>query len=534
MFVALAAVTLLAGSASPASFDGTALDRIERAYADGRIDAPTRALLGLTLARSPASLPEEFRPAAGEAAPRCGAMLVRRAWLENEVGSFDEAQSAQFALGVARPNLDSSVAVLDSAGTTVIATVHYASASTTLSQAQAAADFVTESWIAQVDQREWRVPPEDAGAGGADPDVDLDIYLDPAQSAAVTVPEGTGPEAWEDVPTFVVIDPTVANIQTFIAHELNHVLQYGYDAREADMIYEATAVWMEDEIYDTVNDYTFYVGDFQAAPERALSYATYEGNYMYGAALFVHYLASFGGDGHLIEPLWDGMKQTGATNTVDFYDSVEAQMATLGGFSDLETVYADFAGIRYAYGVLGTFDEGADIDPVEVLATFPLDALENGTSANPPMGLGANYLVVTTTGAAPDDTVTLTVDGNDDGPWAITIVTDDGSGVIASDEDGDGTVEATANGLDQTTFVAFAITHGGGVDAGPDLSTGAGGHTIDLTTHGFSYRFVKEKEPAGCGCRIPAGSRPMGGASVGACFAVAAGVFAVRRRQSPV
>ena len=101
---------------------------------------------------------------------------------------------------------------------------------------------------------------------------------------------------------------------------------------------------------------------------------------------------------------------------------------------------------------------------------------------------------------------------NDDGPWSITVVTDDGSGAVQS---GGATVEATATGLDQTAFVAFAVTHGGGVDAGPDLSTGPAGHTADLTAHAFSYSFVKEKAPAGCGCRIPARSSPLGASSLG-------------------
>lgn len=373
----------------------------------------------------------------------------------------------------------------------------------------------------------WRAPPLDSGAGG---DVEIDVYLDPAQNGGITVPEGVGPETWDDSPSFIVLDPSSANIQTFIAHELNHSIQYAYDVYDGDFIYEATAVWMEDQVFDSVNDYTFFVADFQSQPQQTLSFATYDGFDMYGGALFVHYLGNFGGDGHLVEPMWEGLKQSdGVANSVDFYDSVEEQMATLGGFSDLETVYADFAGTRFLMGSENTFDEGADIPTPAILATYDLDSLENGTSANPPMGLGANYLVVNTTGAEPDDTVTLTVNGDDDGPWRITVITDDS--VVVADEDADGTVEATATGLDGFSSIAFAVTHGAGVDAGPDLSSGAGGHTADLTTHGFSYTFVKEKEAAGCGCRIPARSRPLGAGSVAGAFLVLVGVLRLRGRS---
>lgn len=517
----------------------TALSRIERAYAEGRIDAPTRALLGLQLVRAPGSLPAEFRPAAGEAPVRCGTLLARRAWLENELGSFSEEQAAQFAGGVARPSLDSNIAVLDSAGTTVIATVHYASATTMLVDAQAAADFITQSWTVQVEQMGWRAPPEDGGTGGVgvNPDVELDVYLDPAQNGGVTVPDGTGPETWDDAASFIIIEAGVPAIQTFLAHELNHSLQYAYDVYEGDMFYEATAVWMEDQVFDGVDDYAFYIGDFQSQPQRTLSFATFDGYYMYGAAVFVHYLAGFGGDGHLVEPMWEGLKQSGGTNTVDFYDSIVTEMTSLG-FTDMESVYADFAGIRFLTGTHadGSMDEGLNGDSVAVLATMDLASLENGTATSPPMGLGANYLVVTTAGAEPDDTLTLTVHGDDDGPWAITVIRRPASGValteIVRDEEGDGTVEATATGLDGFAEVGFAVTHLSGVAAGPDLSTGAGGHTADLTAHGFSYTFVKEKEAAGCGCHIPARTRPLGATSVVGAFALAASMVLLRRRAS--
>lgn len=43
------------------------------------------------------------------------------------------------------------------------------------------------------------------------------------------------------------------------AHEYNHVLQFNYDANEDNWMFEATAVWMEDKVYDDINDYLSYL-----------------------------------------------------------------------------------------------------------------------------------------------------------------------------------------------------------------------------------------------------------------------------------
>jgi hypothetical protein len=43
------------------------------------------------------------------------------------------------------------------------------------------------------------------------------------------------------------------------AHEYNHVLQFGYDVLQDTWLFESTAVWMEDKVYDEVNDYLSYL-----------------------------------------------------------------------------------------------------------------------------------------------------------------------------------------------------------------------------------------------------------------------------------
>ena len=49
------------------------------------------------------------------------------------------------------------------------------------------------------------------------------------------------------------------DLQVTLAHEYNHILQFGYDAYQDPWFAESTATWMEDQVYDEIDDYLRYV-----------------------------------------------------------------------------------------------------------------------------------------------------------------------------------------------------------------------------------------------------------------------------------
>ena len=51
----------------------------------------------------------------------------------------------------------------------------------------------------------------------------------------------------------------IADLEVTFAHEYNHILQFGYDAYQDAWFAESTAVWMEDQVYNNINDYLRYV-----------------------------------------------------------------------------------------------------------------------------------------------------------------------------------------------------------------------------------------------------------------------------------
>jgi hypothetical protein len=49
------------------------------------------------------------------------------------------------------------------------------------------------------------------------------------------------------------------DLEVTLAHEYNHILQFGYDAFQDPWFAESTATWMEDQVYNDIDDYLRYV-----------------------------------------------------------------------------------------------------------------------------------------------------------------------------------------------------------------------------------------------------------------------------------
>jgi hypothetical protein len=535
--VALMAVLLAASAQAaplPPAGEG-ALARIDRAHAEGRIDDATHALLGFRLALSPRTLPEEFRPAADEAPIRCGTLLARRAFLLDKAGVFTPEQHAEFAALGSRPSMPNSIAVMNGAASP-IAIVHYGTNVTAL-KAQEIADYLSESWDAEFTTMGWRVPPPDVGAGGADPDVTYDLYLDPGKFGAVTIPiqQDTCADPWACTASFIILEPGVPNVETYVAHELNHGSQFAYDYSDGDFIYEATAVWMEDHVYDSVNDWEYFIAGFQNNPSQTISFSTYSSDYMYGGAVFFFYLSDVydGGGTTLVRDVWDGLKQP---NTADWFDGVMTAMSG-EGFDSFADVYDEFAGYRLLTGNRsnGELEEGSSMSAVGIEAGFDYSNLDSGETTDPPRGLGANYIVLSSFGAAEGDSVTLHVSSDEPGPWSITAIAMPAAGsatlIVFPDDDDNGKVEATVPDVSLYDEIGFAITNAANLADGADSSFGPGGHSVDLTSHAFKWSFGGGGDDAvGCGCQIPAGRRAPSALSVIAAFVAVAGSIVLRRR----
>ncbi|MCZ4500148.1 MAG: hypothetical protein JWQ74_2703 [Marmoricola sp.] len=167
--------------------------------------------------------------------------------------------------------------------------IHYQSAApllgpnqkTTLTQVKLTADKIEEAYKAEVTKMGFRAPRSDSATASPgdpnNPNGKIDVYLadlggnnrglygyvstDDSDTSSTAAP-------------YMVLDndfkpsqfggaPAVNSLKVTVAHEFFHAVQFAYDYQEASWFLEATAVWMEDQVYPTINDYLQYLGDSQ-------------------------------------------------------------------------------------------------------------------------------------------------------------------------------------------------------------------------------------------------------------------------------
>lgn len=93
------------------------------------------------------------------------------------------------------------------------------------------------------------------------------------------------------------------DLQVTVAHEYNHILQFGYDAFQDPWFAESSATWMEDQVYNEINDYLRYVRRWVKRPNTPLTASSIK---EYGSAVWNQWLARRYGGGAIVRRAWAG------------------------------------------------------------------------------------------------------------------------------------------------------------------------------------------------------------------------------------
>jgi hypothetical protein len=94
----------------------------------------------------------------------------------------------------------------------------------------------------------------------------------------------------------------IQDLEVTFAHEYNHILQFGYDAYQDAWFAESTATWMEDQVYNNVNDYLRYVRRWTRLYDTPITATSIR---EYGSAVWNQWLAHrYGRD--IIRKAWAG------------------------------------------------------------------------------------------------------------------------------------------------------------------------------------------------------------------------------------
>ncbi len=150
--------------------------------------------------------------------------------------------------------------------------------------ASSVAGILDSIWKREVNEFGWPAPPQDCGEGG---DNRYDVYLmdtlaegnmlgysDP-QAVLGDNPASTQREGWAAYSYLVIEndfdgDPLAESLmKATAAHEFHHAIQFGYDLNDVggDWYYEASATWMETQVFPEEEDASPYVGDLFATTD---------------------------------------------------------------------------------------------------------------------------------------------------------------------------------------------------------------------------------------------------------------------------
>ena len=131
-------------------------------------------------------------------------------------------------------------------------------------------------WNYEINTLGYRAPLTDERASIDNDGVNFDVYLSDIGSRGYygycTVDDSRTKTGYQygDFSTYCVLDNDFArdefptnspreNLQVTAAHEFFHAVQYAYDAMEDGWFLEGSAAWIEDEVYDSVNDNRQYL-----------------------------------------------------------------------------------------------------------------------------------------------------------------------------------------------------------------------------------------------------------------------------------
>ena len=287
------------------------------------------------------------------------------------------------------------------------------------------ADIFDSVWAKEVDDLEYRYPPIDDWYQPNGGDGRYDIYLkniDP-KYYGYTAPETSSVANPISFTSYIVVrnsgyDEKLDILRATAAHEFFHAIQMGYDASEFEFDdpydqntykpywMEMTAVWMEDMVYDHVNDYLNYLPSFFNRPNWSLKTFSYwfkvpdSAYHPYASCVWPMYLQERF-DTTIIKHIWEECAKVSGNNAIDHPGGESAtDKALQARGTTFEEAFREFTVWNYFTGDRARtqlfYSEGNLFPQVKVEHSHDFhstDSVYSPSGPNHPYGLGSNYIV---------------------------------------------------------------------------------------------------------------------------------------------
>ncbi|MBN1540942.1 hypothetical protein JW992_02270 [candidate division KSB1 bacterium] len=164
--------------------------------------------------------------------------------------------------------------------------------------ARQCAEIYDQVYSYEIDVLGYRPPPSDDGRCGPE----YDIYMrNMAAYGSTTEEERVEGSESRSFSSFIEMDnnfthtPTrgIDALRVTAAHEFFHMIQLGYRgystvAYNERFFYEMSSTWMEDVVFDSINDYYYYLDPFFTGSDQA--FYLFNGSHEYGSSVFLHML----------------------------------------------------------------------------------------------------------------------------------------------------------------------------------------------------------------------------------------------------
>jgi hypothetical protein len=287
-------------------------------------------------------------------------------------------------------------------------------------------------WSKEIDTLGYSPPPSDGWYSlyGLDNGGDgrYDIYLLNLGSTylGATYPETTNttpPIVWT---SFITLDNNYTDyppdvlalhsqydwLRVTAAHEFFHAVQFGYDASEfelgaGEMVkpywMEMSATWMEDQVYDYINDYINYLTAFFNFPWLSLrTFRSTADLHAYGAVVWPIYLGEkYGID--IIKAIWTKCAEVPGDNVLPATDAIlGTHNSSLNNAFQEFSVWNYFTADRANPSLFGFYSEGDSFwtknpsTPIKVHETNMHNGYPVSDTVNQlPEDLGATYITFT-------------------------------------------------------------------------------------------------------------------------------------------
>jgi len=304
-------------------------DRIHEAVRAGILSEEQALIYGVTALFAPERLPCPF--ALGQRG-KCGTPVLTEAearWAT--LPDWARAALAQWPVaagyrGLTRADTRPSLSGPEQTLATAHFVLHYTLSGTdavdaTDADANGVPDYVDSvaqamehARLVQVETLGWLEPPADANT---DPGSPLyDVYIAYLSVDGLTFPEeikGDNEHSPGIVEPFARTSYIALHnrlslpvLQVTAAHEYQHAIQFGYNAAAEGFdsrrwLMEGTATWMEDQVYDDIDDNVGYLPRLFAAPDRSLADPQ---NY-YASWIFFQYLEEHAGGTEVMREIWE-------------------------------------------------------------------------------------------------------------------------------------------------------------------------------------------------------------------------------------